>query len=151
MRMWLPVPIGHISSQITPLSQRHVLIPRDNHQRPLPPGMKYYPHCAPIDAEVQPCRRVSKAPPQREGGAGTGPGHGHNLINDSASRIEIRVKSSISCSASRSCCVRPQAKVQIGTSCVPRDRDKQYFRPNCLHIHQYFHSRIYLCLFSSCH
>ena len=101
-------------------------------------------------AEAQLRRRVPEAPLRREQSAGKGPEHGHNLINDSASGIEIRVKSSVSCSAPRSCCRHPQAKVQIRTRCVPRDKEKSYFRPNCLHIHQSFQSLIRLCLFSSC-
>lgn len=92
-----------------------------------------------------------QALPQQEKGAGKGPQHGHNLINDSVSRIEIRVKSSLSCSAAHWWRTHPQAAAQTRAPCAPREADKQYFSPNSLHIHQSFQSRIDLGLFSQCH
>lgn len=111
---------------------------------------------ASIRAEALPDQYCSQSPPagpqalpQQEQGTGKGPQHGHNLINDSVSRIEIRVKSSLSCSAALWWCTHPQAAARA--PCTPRDADKQYFSPDSLHIHQSFQSRTELGLFSRCH
>lgn len=51
-----------------------------------------------------PINNCSQTPPAGPTAGGKSPQRGHNLIKDSVSRIEIRVKSSLSCSAARWWC-----------------------------------------------